>query len=480
MMAHRRLLLSLLVLAWLLGPAPARAGEVIAFTAGEQGEALPETRWKGVIAEFLDPQASGLGKSLGYLLWREALTAISDQAGAGVILARAPGERPITDMLEADYHLAAVRIARAQNAQMAFWGAVETRGEQVFVDSYLTMLPEVRGGELTLTLAGKERGARGFSARLERTWFDFDMVETTRERLFERWVVTRREGAPVRAEASDDAAVVTRLADETAVHAVGMSGRWFRVEGPGGGGYVKLDDVEVPPREVRADLERVNLRRGPGTDFPVIDKLDLSGRFTVLDRRYRAGEGLWYKLPTPAGEGWIAAWLVSPIFSLPAVDFLEGLYRYQAGRYDAAARAFRRFLHITGPSGRNVNRAAAQLLLGASEMLRQPDVFGAQLGAALRAFDEAHRLTPYDATVYTLRALAHLGAEFGRISPAAAKNIDRALELNPESASARALAASLYGALDPSRVEHRILPLDADPATRRAVEGLVERYGIRP
>ena len=46
-------------------------------------EALRQVPLKSVVAEFLDPGDTGLGKSLSYLLWRETLTAISDQAGAG-------------------------------------------------------------------------------------------------------------------------------------------------------------------------------------------------------------------------------------------------------------------------------------------------------------------------------------------------------------------------------------------------------------
>lgn len=53
-------------------------------------EVLRHVPLKATVAEFLDPGDTGLGKSLGYLLWRETLTAISDQRGAGLIVAEAP------------------------------------------------------------------------------------------------------------------------------------------------------------------------------------------------------------------------------------------------------------------------------------------------------------------------------------------------------------------------------------------------------
>ena len=91
-MSLARLITTLLVC---LAVSQARAGEEIMaeFTdsAPRGGQRTPEVLahvpLKAVIAEFLDPMDTGLGKSLGYLIWRETLTAISDQAGAGVIMA---------------------------------------------------------------------------------------------------------------------------------------------------------------------------------------------------------------------------------------------------------------------------------------------------------------------------------------------------------------------------------------------------------
>ena len=94
----------------------AHAGELVTtrFKAGSQTGrvALPHLINKGVVTEFLDLNDTGIGKSVGYLVWREVLTAISDQARAGVIIAHPPGETRVVDMLKDNYHLAAVDIAK--------------------------------------------------------------------------------------------------------------------------------------------------------------------------------------------------------------------------------------------------------------------------------------------------------------------------------------------------------------------------------
>ena len=85
----------------------------------QQAEVLAHVPVKGLVAEFINREGTGLGKSLGYLLWREVLTAVQDQRGAGVIYAHTPSETQLTDLLRSDYHRAAVEIAKAQNTRMA-------------------------------------------------------------------------------------------------------------------------------------------------------------------------------------------------------------------------------------------------------------------------------------------------------------------------------------------------------------------------
>jgi hypothetical protein len=115
---------------------------------------LRNVRDKGVVAEFLDHGGTGVGKSVSYLLWREVLTAISDQAGAGVIVAEAPPGERLVDLIEQDYHEAALRIAANQQARLALWGAVDAEGDRLFVDTYLTVLTGGRATDLRLRRSG--------------------------------------------------------------------------------------------------------------------------------------------------------------------------------------------------------------------------------------------------------------------------------------------------------------------------------------
>ena len=52
----------------------------------------------------------------------------------------------------------------------------------------------------------------------------------------------------------------------------------------------------------------VNIRTGPGTNYPVVTKVNQGTVLTVKDQAFG-----WYKVVLPDGSttGWIASWLVS-------------------------------------------------------------------------------------------------------------------------------------------------------------------------
>ena len=228
-MKRRALCLLVAVFAGLL--TPVHAGMIIRFQDAPEARSdvvLANVPVKALIAEFLDPGNTGLGKSLGYLAWREILTAISDQAGAGVILARAPDARRLTDLLEQAYHEAAVRIAREQKAGMALWGAVNAAGGDVYVSTYLTILPEAAKIQPKLRLVGEPPLPSGLEAGIERTNFNFPQIETTRTKLFQRAVVTRQE-VVLRAAADASSAPVGRAPKAKSLEAVDMEKGWFKV-----------------------------------------------------------------------------------------------------------------------------------------------------------------------------------------------------------------------------------------------------------
>lgn len=428
--------------------------EVMAEFRDERGrtpEVLAHVPLKAVVAEFLDPLDTGLGKSLGYLLWRETLTAISDQAGAGVIVAEAPPQERLVDMLKRDYHRAALRIAKHQRARMSLWGAVETDAGEVFINTYLSVLTKETQGDLRFALdkrfrgdaALRERMAHGVSkgvaleAPISRTRFNFAMQIRTHSELFQRPIVTRQP-LVIRARGSKDAPVLGRTSSGERLDAIGMQGGWFEIQlEDGKTGYVSagIDSaLDLPPRQVEADRNNINLRAGPGTDHRILTSTNLKGSYKVLDMRYRQGKGLWYQIDIDGRPAWVAAFLVKPRFSVPAVHFLAGLYRYYAGRHKDAASEFQRFIDHSGESPNNANLATAHQLLGASLLLDN------QTRRGYEAFSRAIQLTPYDPDAYLLRGVAAFGT---RRAPAGLKDLDSALALDRHYRPARSLAQAV-------------------------------------
>lgn len=446
-----------LLLGIVLVAVQAHAGEVVVsrFKPGTEAsrKALEHVKVKGLVAEFLDPGDTGLGKSLGYLLWREVLTAISDQAGTGVILAHPPGEQRLTDLLKRDYHQAALDIARQQNARMLLWAAVETAGDQVYLSSYLTLIPEFIGADLALSLniAGTD-----LQAANPRTRFNFATVTMSRDELFHRRIVTR-VNTRLRSEPRTGAAGGPAIAQGTALTALDMRGSWFEVALPGGQrGYVNQEQVDVPPRQITAD-GTVRVHAGPGTDHGVVNRISAGQSFSVLDMRYRRGHGTWYRIERDGVSGWVAAWVVRPHYTLPAVMFMAALYRYQSGNYEETVRSMQRFLRSTAGTGANVNRAAAYELLGAAQLAGKPLEGARPLGKTyLVPFDEAVALTPYDPAAHNLRALSRMA---GWSLPTAIDDLERSLRLDRFNPSSHRLLDDLWGMLQPTNPASELLRL---------------------
>jgi len=411
-------------------------------------EALPHVPLKAVVAEFLDPLDTGLGKSLGYLVWRETLTAISDQAGAGVIVAEAPPGERLVDMLSRDYHVAAERIAAHQQARMALWGVVEPEGDGLVLDTYISIRDEDGAARPRLGLSGKvvagppgwggSGDASPISAVVGRNRFRFATTSLTRRELFERPLVA---AATISVYRRPDVASerIGRLVPGELAQALDMDGAWFKIaRADGEPGYIDagaFGNLQVPPRQVVADLDRVNLRAGPGTDHAVVAKRDLRGEFLVRDMRYREGRGLWYRIDTGDRETWVAGWLVRPRFSVPVVHFLAGLMRYYGERPEDGVAQFEQFLAATAAVEGNVTLAATNQLLGTCRLLS-----GQAVEQGYRDFSTAVSYTPYDPDAYLLRSVAALGA--GR-APSAIADLDRALQLDPAYAPARRLTAAV-------------------------------------
>ncbi|MCE9660442.1 MAG: hypothetical protein K8R60_18095 [Burkholderiales bacterium] len=456
----------------------AGAGEIIAF---EPGKPLPNVvlgklPMRGVIAEFLDPEETGLGKELSYILWREVLAAISDQAGAGVILARAPGDQRITSMLGSDYHRAALKIAESQGARMAVWGFLDEQEQRISVEVFLSLIDDTPGSELALRL--RVNGAEtGLGARIGRTKFNFAPVLLDRKTLFQRLVVSR-PNAPVRAKGSN--AVLATLPAGVALRAVGLRGRMFEVVlADGRRGEIDIGAIELPPRTVALPAS-VPLKAEPREQSATRATSAGAATAEVANMSVTAN-GTWYRVAVPGGEGWVPQWRVRPQYSMPAVLFIAGIYRYQLGKWDEAARAFEQFTQSPGVEGDNLSLSTAYQLLGASRLMaasRASNLPGAK--GWEQDYANALRQTPLDADVYTLRGVAQLAVK--QDLDAATNDLARALKLDPAHTGARqslrALDAHARGGPPAPGIGNLRLP-SATAVQRGNIDTLVREYKLR-
>jgi SH3-like domain-containing protein len=461
----------------------ALAGEAI--TAFQQGkplpaEALQHTPVKGVIAEFLDPDKLAVGKEISYLLWREMLTAISDQSGAGVIIAHPPGQERLVDLIQRDYHEAAIAIAQSQKARMAVWGVVGGDESLIFADTYLSMVGEAQSAELALRLYwGYEWGSpetprdSGFAARLWRTRFNFPRTLIARDMLFRR-PLTAQVKAAVRERPGAGATLAT-AAQGDPLQAEDMQGSWFRVRlADGRAGWIDSGSVYAPPRYVDA-RDDAPLRAAQKQSAAASAFVQKGTRLEVLQMRFVASEGLWYRVSAPQGEGWIPAWAVWKHFTFPVVHFAAGLYRYQLGRYAESADEFEEYVHTDGVEADAPSLSSAYQMLAASHLMRHSK------NQASQALAAAARATPFDPGIYTLRALSML-VDPGTLG-GALPELQHALELDADSADARGILAGLGGLLgDPDadrRLRYRVSPAELS-RVRAAVAELTQRYTAGP
>jgi hypothetical protein len=473
--ALRLLAIALLVLA----PALAAAGEIIAFEPGKPPPpvVLKNLPMKAVIAEFLDPDDTGLGKEISFLLWREVLSAISDQAGAGVIIAQAPGGQRVTTLLGADYHEAALKIAALQGARMAVWGSLDEQEDHVNVEVFLSLMGDAPSTELALRLKANESDT-GLVARIGRTKFNFAPVQLDRKVLFWRTLVARA-GAVLR-DADNSAKTLAPLPAGQVLRAEGMSGRWFKVLLPDGRrGQVDIAQIELPPRTVGLP-SGVPLKEEPRDGAPTHTTSSEASLAEVLDMRV-VKDATWYRVTAGPGTAWVPAWRVRPRYSLAAVHFIAGLYRYQLGRWDDAAREFEQFTQSSGVEGDNLSLSAAYQLLGASRLMIASKALFLP-GAKGWEGDYANALhqTPLDAGVYTLRGLARLAVH--RNIDGATDDLEQALKLDATHLEARQVLRALddYVQQRPEAARLRMLYLpQATVAQRARLDALSRELKLR-
>ena len=242
----------------------------------------------------------------------------------------------------------------------------------------------------------------------------------------------------------------------------------------GATGWIANSNLEIPPREIYADLRNVNIRSGPGSDR-VLRKGNLKGVFRVLDMRYIPGSGSWYRLDIGSQPGWVAAWLVQPRYSLPVVNLMSSLYRYQQKNFREAARSVQAFLTETKEYESNVNLAVAYKLMSGSNIMTSG---GHVTSSALSAAEKAVNLTPYDPYVYNFTAVLRLIREH-RLS-GSLTDIKKALNLDYSNSGSHNLLMAINSFLDPSDPRYKWMRrmISTTPSDKEKVEEFLKEFQI--
>ena len=228
------------------------------------------------------------------------------------------------------------------------------------------------------------------------------------------------------------------------VNGVDLSGHWLNVT-PGEGTvpgtdtralWLELKHVDMFPADIQFfSRSNVNLRPEPGGE-PAW-RVDLDGRYAVRDaQRYGRYDEPWYRIEVDGREGWVAGRLVNRrSYVFPGVHLIAGLYRYGRGQPDRAVAEIEAFLADV-PEEDNVTRASAYKFLAASRLANER-VRPRVVDAALKDIDAAAALTPFDASVYTLRSVVHAGRS--QQVELALRDLQHALDLNRRDPAARRL-----------------------------------------
>lgn len=471
-------LISLICGLFLLSPINSWAGGMIAFF-GPDDRRLPEKLShldnKALIVEFRDPEGSELGRDIALVLWREVLNAISDQKGAGVIVARRPKDRPIIDMEKGEYHEAAIRIAESQRTWAAVWGNVSKVKDKLFIESYLSLLPRAVQIKPLIQIYVRGHSIPELSVPMLRSLFSFKLAVIDFDGFFKRTLVTRKK-VELHGEPDENASIVANIASGQAVQMLSMKKSWLKLRDKNGvSGYVRMVEdspVNIPPSKIKGRGNRIRLRTSPDTSHSdnIYATINLTGEYTVLDQQYISGEGSWIKIDYKSEPVWVASWLVDSVYSMPMVELVAGLLRYQVNNYERAAQHFQRYIELSKNNERNVNLAAAHQLLGAALMKKGH----AGAGKARKSFQAAAIITPFDPNAYVIQALASIRGDIRNVLP----QLNKALSLDKSNALARSLTNVLS---DVSKGEGPIdvrRNISIDNNSRIQLKNLIREYEI--
>lgn len=463
--------------------APAVAQDaVVSFERGQQrsGDLALAGRTNLIAVEFLDPRKSGLGKAIGALLFKDLLTGVGDQAGAGVLGASPPIGQRLADFVERDQHRAAQRIGQEQRGRLVLWGVVEPVGDQIVVNASLTMLAPTEDPELILQLAVQKQPVPDIASELPWTRFDLPPQVLRRGPLFERIAVAGAAGVPLRAAAEPSAAVLrtARPGEQLAIR--DMQEEWVVLAD--GQRRVFVDGkpradsgaaFQVMPRRVGV-VEPEAVHAEPSERAAVVGRLEPQRVYAAIGRRSVDGQS-WLQVDAGGKRGWIRQVRAPTVHDIAAVSLASAALRFVFANNEAAEIELRRFL--ARPEGERSNVAtAAALQFLATTVLRRPSSAQAEREAALDLLDRAVVETPYDPGALNLRAIARLGLKGGL---AAIEDLEAALAIDPLNGRARILAAALKRASESNNPLVVTQLKLRDPEFLRRLESLMARFAAR-
>lgn len=443
---------------------PSRAEkQKVTFTPGRVTGAeqpRPPLQYAGLVAEFTDPAETGLGLSVSYLVWREFATVIGPQTGVNAIPPPLLIDDGALSLLYRRYHAAALDLLRERQAPLLLWGAIQQRGTQRVVRSFLTLTPAVRDHDLSIRLSIGQNQAAEFDASISQTRFTFTPKLLPASGFFVRRLITLQD-TPLYAQTYDLASPLESVPAGAVLHSTNMRGMWFAVRRDNGAvGYVAGNAVHVLPRQVTPSQALLTLHPRPELSDAATQQVRVQEPLPVLNIQHD-DEGTWYYVKIGDHIGWVDGQFVRPHLALPAADMMLGLYYYRQHRFEQAAGQFAQFIQTPTGAARPVNLATAHQLRGACTLLsREPSRLQA---ADLQPFSEAVTLTPYDPAARNMRALATIGAT--RQIEAAVPDIQRSIALDRQDVRTRGLVDHAVSA-----VEQQELPTSREVHTN--LEGL--------
>jgi hypothetical protein len=455
-------------LATLLAATVSYAGAIVCFTPGNGKSCaepvLQNVPFKAAVTEFLDPNQTTIGHSVSRLLWREVLESVYDLKGAGVILAYEDHERDqlrhmlegrdYRDVLQHDYHNAAVRIAQELKTQMTVWGAVLENDGNVHVEAYLTLLPheDDAWNRLRLSLPGNE--AAPLSAAIGRLRLNFGALTTDRATLFRHDWLTRCRmanqcpgGIEIRRDPSNSGQIIGHVAPGAIVTGRDMHDQWVEIESPGGGtAYINVYHVEILAPAVHVLDRSIRLHAEPDAHSNLLPVSAMAGE-TYATRSARRGQGdvLWYQIEVAGALGWVPPDAIQRDYNFPVVHFIAGIYRYGLHDYSRAVEEFQRFVERGRGREDNVTLAAAYQYLAASKVAAAGTNGVAGARAAAADAEEAIQQTPYDPDAYAFSSLIRLGA---LDSDGALADLAKSLECDSASPAAHSLLSAFSTVVD--------------------------------